>query len=472
MIVRKIVSNELTRLFRDRVVLALAVTILTLLVVSVLIGERYYQQLSSAQSEAEYISRLQWEQQGEKNPHSAAHYGTFAFKPVNVLMVFEPGVTRYTGVSLFLEGHRQNIASNSLAEDLDASLRFAELTPSFIFTYLFPLFIIFAGFRMVVSEKESGMYRFLMAQGVSRNQLVFGKTLALWIVAALLFLPFFVMGLLITGLTSGVTSDMTRFTLLTLVWMGYFGVMIHLTIGVSSLVRHSGTAMVTLLAIWMLGSLLLPRLVTNAAASRHTVPATTEFYQAVRTDLTEGVDGHNPFSEHSLAFRDSVLSAHGVTEINELPFNFRGMMLQEAEEFEKRIYDMHFARIHAIHDRQLATFSMGSVLSPALAMRLTAMNIAGTDIHAFRHFTQEAEAYRINLMRELNHDLRDNAVGDRAVGYVAGHDFFADNPVFTYKRPSQLLSPLVTLPFMVSLFGWLMISAGFVVMAAKKEEIV
>jgi ABC-2 type transport system permease protein len=472
MIIRHIISNELTRLLRDRVILALAVLIVALLTVSVYSGQRYYKQLQQAQSQAEQISRQQWEQQGDKNPHSAAHYGTFAFKPVNVLMVFEPGITRYTGVFLFLEGHRQNIASFSLAEDLDASVRFAELTPAFIFTYLFPLFIIFAGFRMIVSEKESGMYRFLMAQGVSRIHLITGKAAALWILVVLLFIPFFLTGLLVAGLTSESNTDLLRYSSLSFIWLMYFGIIIHLTIGISSVSRQAASAMVTLLAIWMIATLLVPRIATNMASQRHPVPTTNAFYTTIRTDLTEGVDGHNPLSQHSVAFRDSVLMAHGVTDVADLPFNFRGMMLQEAEEFEKRVYDLHFARIAAIHDKQLDTFSAAALLSPAIAMRLSAMHVAGTDVQAFQHFTQEAENYRIKLMRELNHDLRDNAIGHRAVGYVTGHDFFSRNPVFVYQRPTQVLSTGAILPFFLSLFAWFIASAGFVMFVASKEEIV
>lgn len=465
-------KNELLRLMRDRVLLALALLLLTLLSVSVLTGHQFVEQLSASQAEAEFISRLQWEQQGAKNPHSAAHYGTFAFKPVNVLMVFEPGVTRYTGVSLFLEGHRQNTASFSLAEDRDASLRFAELTPAFTFTYLFPLLIIFAGFRMVSGEKESGMYRFLLAQGVRRSQLITAKVLALWTLIIAMFLPFFLFGLFAAGLTSAPQADLQRYLLLSLIWIAYFTVIVNLTVGMSALLRQSGTVMVALLSFWMLATLLIPRFTSTLAASRHPVPSTTEFYQAVRSDLLEGVDGHNPFSEHSVAFRDSVLAAHGVDDVADLPFNFRGMMLQEAEEFEKRIYDLHLARIDAIHSRQMEVFSAGALFSPSLAMRLSAMHVAGTDLHAFRNFTRQAEEYRIELMRVLNHDLRDHAVGDRAVGYVVDHEFFSRNPVFVYERVEQLRPPREMLSVMFMLAGWVLLSLVCIGVASRKEETV
>jgi len=470
MITFRILKNELLRLARDRVLMVLSVLVLILLTVSVLTGHQFVKQLSVAQTEAEHIARLQWEQQGAKNPHSAAHYGTFAFKPVSLLMVFEPGITRYTGVSLFLEGHRQNAASFSLAEDQEASLRFAELKPAFIFTYLFPLLIIFAGFRMISSEKESGMYRFLIAQGVTRKQMLAGKALALWLLVLALFLPFFVLGLLVAGLVAAPSIELLRYILISVVWLVYFGIIVNLTIGTSALVKHSNMAMVGLLAFWITIALVVPKVTSNIAANRYPVPSTTEFYQAVRDDLLEGVDGHNPFSEHSVAFRDSVLAAYGVEIVDDLPFNFRGMMLQEAEEFEKRIYDLHLSRIEEIHARQMGAFSVGTLFSPALAMRLSAMHFAGTDRHAFNRFTAQAESYRIDLMRVLNNDLRDNTVGDQAVGYVAHERFFSENPMFVYQRAQKIQIPSEVRRFILVLSGWLLLSAGYMGFASAKEE--
>ncbi|TVQ14066.1 MAG: DUF3526 domain-containing protein, partial [Balneolaceae bacterium] len=336
MIVSSIAKNEIKRLARDKVVAVLGLVMLLLLVVSVITGAGYYQEMAQQHEQARELARFQWENQGEKNPHSAAHYGTFAFKPVTVLSVFEPGVDRFTGVSLFMEAHRQNFASHSLAEDKDASMRFAELTPAFIFAFLFPLFIILVGYRMIVAEKESGMYRYLVSQGVSGKQLIAGKTIALWGIIVLLFLPFFIVGFAVLLLTSPSGADLMRFLVMNTIWLLYFGVMAHISLGVSALSKNSGPAMVLLLSFWIISTLLVPRLVTNLSAQVHPVPNTTELYQAIRTDLLQGIDGHNPYSEHSATFRDSVLQAHGAEVIADLPFNFSGLMLQESEEFEKK----------------------------------------------------------------------------------------------------------------------------------------
>ncbi|MCH8556669.1 MAG: DUF3526 domain-containing protein [Balneolia bacterium] len=470
MVVFTIARNEIRRLVRDKVVLVLGLVMLSLLAVSVISGAGYYKVMAEQHEQAQELARIQWENQGEKNPHSAAHYGTFAFKPVTVLSVFEPGVDRYTGVSLFMEAHRQNFATYSLAEDKDASMRFAELTPAFIFGYLFPLFIIFVGYRSIAAEKESGMYRFLVSQGVSVKQLITGKAIALWGIIALLFAPFFIVGLSVLILTEPAGNDLLRFFGMNGVWLLYFGVMAHVTLGVSALSKSSGSAMVFLLAFWMISTLLVPKLVTNFAAQIHPVPNTSELYQRIQADLRGGIDGHNPYSEHSAAFRDSVLAAHGVEDVADLPFNFSGLMLQESEEFEKKIYDYHLAKIEEIHQRQIQLFAASSVLSPTIATRLASMTTAGTDIHAFSHFTQAAEAYRIQLMRDLNMDLKVHAVGDRASGYAVGSDFFAENIAFTYQRPNELIISAGQRISLLVTIVWFMASLLFLMIVSSKRE--
>jgi len=468
--VKLIMLNEVKTMIRNKVVIALILLLLSLLVLSVLSGVGYYNSNYQLHNEAKELARLQWETQGDKNPHSAAHYGTHAFKPITVLSVFDPGVDHYTGGTLFLEAHHRNFAAYSQAEDTEASRRFAELTPAFIFAYLVPLFIIFIGYRSISSEKESGMYKFLKSQGVERSHILFGKSLGLWFVVAILVLPFFLLGLVMIFSSTSDMIDIIRFIVYCIVWILYFGIVTHIAIIISSVTRNSSTSMVVLLTIWIISTLLIPRMITNLAGSFYPVPNTNEFYESVSNDLAMGIDGHNPFSEFTAAFRDSVLSAHGVQEVSELPFNFSGMMLQESEEFEKSIFDYHFANIDDIHQKQIRLLSISSIFSPTIAVRHASMSLAGTDMYAFNHFLNEAEEYRISLMRELNMDLKNNAVGERATGYTAGNDFFARNIPFEYHRPESILHNSEQWTTLYIVGFWFSLSILILIFVSNRKE--
>lgn len=456
-----LLKNELRLYFRDGVVLSLLPLIALLLTISVWSGTVQYKKIQSQLEEASELARVQWEQQGDKNPHSAAHYGTFAFRTISVLSIFEPGIQPFTGVSVFLEAHTQNSSEFSPIEDRNPMARFGELTPAFIFLYLFPVIIIIIGYRKIVTERENGILRLILSKGIKPFQIIKAKAGGLWIVTLVLFAPFVVFGIVALALTASTADDYFRFLLLIASWLIYFGVFIHLTIVVSGYSKSSTIAIIILLGFWILSLLVVPRVTSVIAEKMHPVPDSISFREAIRSDLALGIDGHDPFSEHTQAFRDSVLAAHNVSSPADLPFNLSGLMLQVSEKYEKMVYDFHLSRIDRIHDRQLVTFMGASLLSPPMLSRLLTMRLAETDIQANRAFEKAAEAYRFELMRELNEHLQMYAVGDQAFGFTAGEDFFSSNLTFKFSSPSLSDSATDIFSLMTLNVLWLLVSILF-----------
>ena len=74
-----------------------------------------YMDISYERDSAQEIVNIQFASQGEKNPHAAAHYGIYAFKSVRPLSFFDTGISSYTGVSVWLEAHKQNEAEGEPA---------------------------------------------------------------------------------------------------------------------------------------------------------------------------------------------------------------------------------------------------------------------------------------------------------------------------------------------------------------------
>ncbi|TAH19270.1 MAG: hypothetical protein EAZ08_08850 [Cytophagales bacterium] len=77
-----IAKKEFTEILRERRFQYATLIIAILMIVSVLVSKNYYEKIRTEHELAMQTSRQQWENQGEKNPHSAAHYGTYAFKPI------------------------------------------------------------------------------------------------------------------------------------------------------------------------------------------------------------------------------------------------------------------------------------------------------------------------------------------------------------------------------------------------------
>lgn len=128
----------------------------------------------------------QWENIDAMNPHGAAHYGSYAFKPVTPLSSIDEGVNAITGNVLRLEGHVQNeIVYSEASQSLSVS-KFGKLKPSLLLQYVIPLLLIFWAFASVSSEKETGRLKLLVFQGASLSKLVLSKALSVWFYGLLL----------------------------------------------------------------------------------------------------------------------------------------------------------------------------------------------------------------------------------------------------------------------------------------------
>ena len=182
--ISKTFIKETKELFREGRVRIALIIVLLLLGVAVWISKRQYENINEQYTVAKRAEREVWDNQGEKNPHSAAHYGTYAFKPKYPLSLVDQGVDKYAGTSIFLEAHKRNEAQFSAAADQTGLARFGDLTPDFILLFIIPLLIILLGYNSFTKEREMGTLTLLKSQGVSNWKWMLGKWSAL-------FLPIF-----------------------------------------------------------------------------------------------------------------------------------------------------------------------------------------------------------------------------------------------------------------------------------------
>ncbi|MCB2109292.1 MAG: ABC transporter permease subunit, partial [Rhodobacteraceae bacterium] len=172
-----IARKELISALRDGRVIWSAAIFAVMLLAALASAAQRYTVISTERAAAQEIVDMQWNNQGEKNPHAAAHYGVYAFKPVTPLSFFDTGVSSFTGVSIWLEAHKQNMAEGEPARDATAIARFGELTAAFTLQMLLPLLVILLAFSSFAGEREQGTLRQVLSMGVSPTSLLFGKAL-------------------------------------------------------------------------------------------------------------------------------------------------------------------------------------------------------------------------------------------------------------------------------------------------------
>ena len=91
---KNILFKELKELAREGRFRIALIIVLVLVLIATSTGINQYKKNNQQYLESVGKERTIWETQGEKNPHSAAHYGTYAFKPKFALSLFDYGVTK------------------------------------------------------------------------------------------------------------------------------------------------------------------------------------------------------------------------------------------------------------------------------------------------------------------------------------------------------------------------------------------
>ena len=166
-----IARKELRESLRDGRFRVLAVGVLALLVAGLAAGWLDTREARQTIESARAADHATWLGQGARNPHSAAHFGHYAFKPRPVLSALDRGVDAYLGTAVWLEAHWQDPFALRPAEDRTALQRFGELSAAFTLQVLAPLLVIFLGFAGFAGERERGTLRQLASLGLEARTL-------------------------------------------------------------------------------------------------------------------------------------------------------------------------------------------------------------------------------------------------------------------------------------------------------------
>ncbi|MSO99141.1 MAG: DUF3526 domain-containing protein [Rhodospirillaceae bacterium] len=461
-----IARKELTAALRDGRVMWSAAIFAIMLVASLASAAQRYGVISQEREAAQAIVNEQWQNQGEKNPHAAAHYGVYAFKAVTPLSFFDTGVSSFTGVSIWLEAHKQNMAEGEPARDATAIARFGELTGAFTLQMLLPLLVILLSFASFAGEREQGTLRQVLAMGVSPVRLYFGKALGAAAAAGLFVIPVFALGLIGLLFAPNGMSFLGHGLVLMATYLAYAAIFLFLTLAVSAAADSSRTALVVMVAFWAVSSVALPKAASDTARLIHSTPTAVGFQRAIAADLETGVDGKS--LDSLVAERKAqTLRLYKVDAIEKLPINFQGIVLGLQEQVSNAVFDKNYGQLNATLNKQKGVFESFSVLSPRLAIQLASMELSETSLGTHLDFATQAETYRRNMIDVMNKAMTMNSSG-ASPDYRAGPELWAKAGMFAYQHP-PLVKLLTTLgPSFMVLFLWLAGSIVAGVLAARR----
>jgi ABC-2 type transport system permease protein len=334
-----------------------------------------------------------------------AHYGSFAFRLRYPLSLFDFGMESFTGNAVFLEAHKQNTVNFSEASFSTGLLRFGEISMAMFLQVIVPLLIFFLGFGSVAAERENGTLKILITQGARWKEILLGKTFGLLALALIFFMPvaMLTLVLLVTTHDTLLTTDvLVRYAGILLIYVCFFFVLSVIAVIISATSVTSKDSLMKLLGLWLFFIILLPRTTQALGTYFHPSPSKIEFETDIEKELVKEGDSHNPDDVHYKALKDSVLQAHHVDSVEQLPFNYGGFVMQEGERISAEIYNRHWHVLMRVYEKQNELSRIAACLNPYAAARHVSMALAGTDFRSYQDFQQQAEGYRYQLAQQMN----------------------------------------------------------------------
>ena len=427
-----IIINEWKMFLRDKLfVFSTAFFIFSLLVV-VFLGTIQNRKQQNYRSEAQEHVRNQWDSLEAMNPHSAAHYGSYAFKPLSVLNSMDSGINDFTGNVIKLEGHVQNEIVYSEASQALSISKFGKLKSSLILQYVIPLFLIFLAYGSISSEKETQRVKLLVFQGISITKLTFAKSLSIWIYGFLLL----VITVAIQSMINVTDPELSRRLMLVIVSYGfYYYIISSLTVYFSAILKNNTSALSSILAIWIMWTIFLPKIWGNTVEKIHPLPSRQNFKTNMKEDRSKGIDGHNPRDKRREDLKEKILAEYGVDSLKNLPINFDGIVMQKDEEYGDQVWDKHFGNNYNILSKQKFMYQLSGFLNPFASLQSTSMGFCGTDMIHHLDFLRKSEDYRRYLIKTLNdaHAFGGSKTGDW--GWKVDSSFFKSVEGFAYATP-------------------------------------
>jgi ABC-2 type transport system permease protein len=450
-----IAVKDATEIWRDGRFRWAAGLLLILLIAAIAGGVHNQSQIARQHADAQQAERDVWLDKGDMNPHAAAHYGAFVFKPVQPLSAIDPGLDPFVGVFVFLEAHKQQLARHRPIEDATPTRRLGQLTPASAALVLLPLLVVALTFSSFAGERDQGTLRPLLAMGITRRSLLAGKAIGAVLPLAAVIVPAAIIGAAVLAWNTPADPNApiaaraagmgVVYVVHTLIWVG-----LGLTISARS--RSQGAALVVLLAIWFANAFIMPPLAMAAAKWLDPSPSAIEFAASIQVEKDSWPSWDQRVEKVMERFLD------GEFESTMAPSNVEVVALLESEADETALYDRRFTELFERYRRQARSFERVGAMAPTLAARSLSMALAGTDEAHDREFAAAAARYRAALLTTLNSELASSGRFN-TFDYTRGRELWEKVPPFDYDVPTARWALSRTMWSASALAAWLVATA-------------
>ncbi len=436
-----LIQKELREYRRDGRLIGVTWLIGLLLVTSLVTGWSSLSEQRINANSAQRSDTQTFNNQGEKTPHAAAHFGRMAYKSKSPLSVFDPGTNPYLGQVIWLEAHNQDPAMFRSAEDFLDLRRLADLSVAGILNLLLPLLIFLTGYTCFAGERESGTLRQTISSGVGLRSLFHAKLISVFSVGFSTSLITITASTLLASLAPGqvnLADIFLRGLGLLSGYTVYSFALAAVAVAVSAICQRASSSLLTLLCVWSVAIVLFPRFAATTAEQLNPSPTSHAFWsEAASLKKNSRIDRK---SDAYKALERKVISRAlnrevGQKEADNLSINRFALKLEISEILDVNAFSEAYQKLYESYQAQKTIRRIASVFSPSIALSHLSSGFSGTDISAHQHFAIAAENQRQLIVRKMNEDMMINGA-NKSISYIPEPKFWTKIPDFNYQLPT------------------------------------
>lgn len=409
--------------------------------------------------------RARWLGQGEKDPHSAAHYSIYAFKPAPTLAALDPGVEPYVGQALWLEAHAQNDMLYRPQGEAGPLQRAGAVSPAALLIGFAPLVAFLLAFGAMAMDRERGTLRLALGAATRPGAIVAAKALAIWAALLLVLLaPATLAAVVLASAQHAFDTDLAlRLSAWSLAMAAWLGVLTAIGIAASTFAGGVRTALALLFGLWIVFALVLPRWADSAVERAQPLPST----QSIKQRL---IDEAPAFwtAETARENQARLLAQHGAQRKEDLKVDLRGAELDMNERHAYRVFDRVLGDFYGRVLAQDRAYAGWGLLSPAISIQSLSPAFAGSDFAHHRGFIDGAETYRRALVNRMNQDVMAHPTQHGGAKHTNGAALWAQIPPFQHRPPALSAAWGSAAPALWSLLLWCALALGALWLAARR----
>ncbi len=455
-----VTRHEFADLYRSHTVRVIASAMTAVVMTAAMAGLATRLRDADERAAASEYAEVRWLGQGAKNPHGAAHFGTYVFAPVRALSGLAPGLDEVFGVVVRVEAHVRAPLSGRPMASRPAIGQFGWPSVVSLCELLLPLLAIALGHGAFASRDGDALADSVVTTGVPRARLAAGKLLGALFAMTVCVGP---MLLGTAGLVVAVEPSMSNLLgalAIAIGILGYGWAWTAVAVAISAASRRASASLVLGLGVWAAACVILPQLTAVHAATEHPVRADGDFDRAIDRDLDQGMDGHDSQDARVAALREAVLAEYGVARVEDLPINFDGLAMQAGELYSAEVFAHHYEAQWGALAAQEQLLDRAALAAPGLALRRWSTALAQTDLAHHRRLAESVEAFRLEWVAALNAALVEGSrTGDWE--YRADEALWATVPSFVGPPAAELGSVMARAMIGgVVLLGWFAVASA------------